>query len=113
MRGVPLFDYGVLIIGFCVALFFVMVVATASELALAQQPLPHPAPHVRPATTSVAVAPSAYTASRQVATRTSGAADPVRRVALHCRIELVPTRHNERSIRGGRGGPRWTRLITS
>ena len=59
MRWVHPFDYGALIIGFCVVLFFVMVVVTASELALAKQPLPRPAPHIRPAATSVAALASA------------------------------------------------------
>jgi hypothetical protein len=44
MRGVYPVDYGALIIGFCVILFFVMVLVTASKLTLAQQSLPHPAP---------------------------------------------------------------------
>ncbi len=63
MRGTHLFDYGALIIGFCVVAFFVMILVTATELALARQPSPHPVPHIRPAA-STSVATAAPTCAR-------------------------------------------------
>ena len=55
MRSVDRFDYGPLIIGFCIILFFVMVLVTASELAFAQQPLPRSTPHIHPIPTTTSV----------------------------------------------------------